>query len=47
MLAPSVGPGAPSHIDAYQRRANGTLRLIQRTAAGANLGVGASGLAAR
>lgn len=47
VLAPSVGPGAPSHIDAYQRRANGTLRLIQRTAAGANLGVGASGLAAR
>jgi 6-phosphogluconolactonase len=47
VLAPSVGPGSPSHIDAYKRGANGKLTFIESTPAGANLGVGATGLAAR
>lgn len=47
VLAPSVGHGSPSHIDEYRRGANGSLTLIGSTPAGANLGVGATGLAAR
>jgi len=47
VLAPQVGPGAPSHVDAYQLRANGSMKLIGSTPAGANLGKGATGLAAR
>jgi 6-phosphogluconolactonase len=46
VLAPSVGPGAPSHIDEYSVNKDGSLTLIGATAAGANLGVGASGVAA-
>lgn len=49
VLAPQVAPptGAPpSHIDAYRVRNNGTLRSLGETPAGANLGVGATGLAA-
>jgi 6-phosphogluconolactonase len=47
VLAPQVGPGNPSHIDEYRVGADGGLTLIGSTAAGANLGVGATGLAAR
>jgi 6-phosphogluconolactonase len=47
VLAPQVGPGSPSHIDAYQLRANGSMKLIASTPAGADLGKGATGLAAR
>ena len=47
VLSPSVGPGAPSHIDAYQLRANGSMKFVGSTPAGANLGKGATGLAAR
>ena len=47
MTAPSVGPGAPSHIDAYRLAANGSMKLVGTTPAGADLGVGATGLAAR
>jgi len=47
VLAPSVGPGAPSHIDEYQLGADGSMTLIGSTPAGANLGIGATGLAAR
>ena len=45
VLAPSVGPGAPSHIDEYRVNHDGSLSLIGSTPAGANLGVGASGVA--
>jgi 6-phosphogluconolactonase len=47
VLAPSVGPGAPSHIDEYSVNKDGSLTLIGATPASANLGVGASGVAAR
>jgi 6-phosphogluconolactonase len=47
VLAPQVGPGAPSHIDEYSVNKNGSLTLIGATPAGANLGIGASGVAAR
>jgi 6-phosphogluconolactonase len=47
VLAPSVGPGAPSHIDEYQLGADGSMTLIGSTPADANLGIGATGLAAR
>jgi 6-phosphogluconolactonase len=47
VLAPSVGPGAPSHIDEYSVNKDGSLTLIGATGPGANLGVGASGVAAR
>jgi hypothetical protein len=47
VLAPKVGPGNASHIDAYRRTANGGLKFIGSTAAGANIGIGATGLAAR
>jgi hypothetical protein len=47
VLAPSVGPGAPSHIDVYSLDSAGGMTLIGATPAGANLGVGATGLAAR
>ena len=47
VLAPSVGPGAPSHIDAYALDSAGGMTLIGSTPAGASLGVGATGLAAR
>lgn len=47
VLAPSVGPGSPSHIDQYRLGAKGGMTLIGSTPAGANLGVGATGLAAR
>jgi 6-phosphogluconolactonase len=47
VLAPSVGPGSPSHIDLYRLGAKGGMTLIGSTPAGANLGVGATGLAAR
>jgi 6-phosphogluconolactonase len=47
VLAPSVGPGAPSHIDAYALDSAGGMTLIGSTPEGANLGVGATGLAAR
>jgi hypothetical protein len=47
VLAPSVGPGAPSHIDMYAVDSAGGMTLIGSTPAGANLGVGATGLAAR
>jgi 6-phosphogluconolactonase (cycloisomerase 2 family) len=46
VLAPQVGPGAPSHIDQYKVKSNGGLKSIGETPAGANLGIGASGLAA-
>ena len=47
VLAPSVGPGSPSHIDAYRLAANGSMKLVGSTPAGADLGKGATGLAAR
>jgi 6-phosphogluconolactonase len=47
VLSPKVGPGAPSHIDQYRLAANGSMKLIGSTPAGANLGIGATGLAAR
>jgi hypothetical protein len=47
VLAPSVGPGAPSHIDQYALDSAGGMTLIGSTPAGADLGVGATGLAAR
>jgi hypothetical protein len=47
VLAPSVGPGSPSHIDQYRLGAKGGMTLIGSTPAGADLGVGATGLAAR
>ena len=47
VLAPSVGPGAASHIDAYALDSAGGMTPIGSTPAGANLGVGATGLAAR
>jgi 6-phosphogluconolactonase len=47
VLAPTLGPGSPSHIDEYRRGADGSLTLIGQTAAGAGLGAGASGLDAR
>jgi 6-phosphogluconolactonase len=47
VLSPSVGPGPPSHIDVYRVTATGGLVFIHKTAAAANLGVGATGLAAR
>jgi hypothetical protein len=47
VLAPKVGPGNTSHIDEYRRSANGGLKFIGATPAGANLGIGATGLAAR
>jgi hypothetical protein len=47
VLAPSVGPGAPSHIDMYAVDSAGGMTLIGSTPADANLGVGATGLAAR
>ena len=47
VLAPSVGPGAPSSIDAYRLAANGRMTLVGTTPAGADLGKGATGLAAR
>ena len=48
VLAPSVGnPNAPdSHIDAYRRNADGSLSFIGSTPGSANLGIGATGLAA-
>jgi hypothetical protein len=46
VLAPQVGPGAPSHIDEYSVNRDGSLRLIGATPASANLGIGASGVAA-
>ena len=45
VLAPKVGPGGPSHIDAYKIGANGSLTFIGATPAGAALGIGATGLA--
>jgi 6-phosphogluconolactonase (cycloisomerase 2 family) len=47
VLAPSVGPGAPSHIDEYSVNKDGSLTFIGATPAGANIGIGASGVAAR
>lgn len=47
VLSPSVGPGAPSRIDGYRLAANGSMKLVGSTPAGANLGKGATGLAAR
>ena len=47
VLAPKVGPGNASHIDAYRRTANGGLKFIGSTRPGANIGIGATGLAAR
>ena len=47
VLSPSVGPGAPSHIDEYRLANDGSMTLIGSTPAGADLGVGATGLAAR
>ena len=47
VLSPKVGPGSPSHIDEYRRGSNGSLKFIGSTPAGANLGIGATGLAAR
>ena len=47
VLSPSVGPGAPSHIDTYALGADGSMTFVGATPAGANLGVGATGLAAR
>jgi hypothetical protein len=47
VLAPKVGPGNASHIDAYRRGANGKLTFIGATPGAANLGIGATGLAAR
>jgi 6-phosphogluconolactonase len=48
VLSPSFGPPgtAPSHIDEYRRASNGSLTFIGSTGAGANLGPGATGLAA-
>jgi hypothetical protein len=47
VLAPSVGPGAASHIDTYALGADGSMTFVGATPADANLGVGATGLAAR
>ena len=48
VLSPSFGPPgtAPSHIDEYRRSSDGSLAFIGSTGAGANLGVGATGVAA-
>jgi hypothetical protein len=49
VLAAGLGPPgtAAGHIDEYKVGSGGSLTLIGTTAAGANLGVGVSGLAAR
>lgn len=47
VLAPKVGPGNASHIDEYRRIAGGRLKFIGSTQPGANIGIGATGLAAR
>lgn len=49
VLSPGFGPPgtSPSHIDQYRLNANGSMTLIGATPASANLGVGATGLAAR
>lgn len=46
-MVAQVGPGNASHIDAYRRGANGKLTFIGATPGGANIGIGATGLAAR
>lgn len=47
VLAPQVGPGAPSHIDEYRVNADDSLTYIGATPTSANLGIGAGGLSAR
>jgi len=47
VLAPSVGPGPPSHIDIWRRHHNGSLTYIGSTAPDPDMGVGVTGLAAR
>jgi len=46
VLSPKLGPGSASHIDEYRRTANGGLKFVGSTQPGANLGIGATGLAA-
>jgi 6-phosphogluconolactonase len=46
VLSPKLGPGSASHIDEYRWTATGGLKFIGSTQPGANLGVGATGLAA-
>ena len=46
VLAPSVGPGPPSHIDTWQRQNDGSLTFIGSTPADPDMGIGATGLAA-
>jgi hypothetical protein len=46
VLAPSVGPGPPSHIDIWRRHHNGSLTYIGATPADPDMGVGVTGLAA-
>jgi 6-phosphogluconolactonase (cycloisomerase 2 family) len=50
VVPPGAVPGVtpvPSHIDEYRLGGDGSLTLIGSTPAGANLGIGATGLAAR
>jgi 6-phosphogluconolactonase (cycloisomerase 2 family) len=46
VLAPSVGPGPPSHIDMWRRHHDGSLTYIGATPADPDMGVGVTGLAA-
>jgi 6-phosphogluconolactonase (cycloisomerase 2 family) len=46
VLAPSVGPGPPSHIDIWRRHHDGSLTYIGATPADPDMGVGVTGLAA-
>jgi len=45
VLAPSVGPGPPSHIDMWRRHHDGSLTYIGSTPADPDMGVGVTGLA--
>ena len=49
VLSPGLGPPgtSPSHIDTYATGSGGSLTFVGSTPANANLGVGATGLAAR
>ena len=46
VLAPSVGPGPPSHIDVWRRHHDGSLTYVGPTPADPDMGVGVTGLAA-
>jgi len=46
VLAPSVGPGPPSHIDIWRRHNDGSLTYVGATHPDPDMGVGVTGLAA-